>query len=52
MKVGDVVHLKSGGPDMTIAKIENGYAVCEWFEGAKPMRHEFPLTSLEKDYEL
>jgi uncharacterized protein YodC (DUF2158 family) len=33
---GDIVKLKSGGPDMTIKSVEdNGYVNCNWFAGRK-----------------
>ena len=46
--VGILVMLKTGGPDMTVESIqpEKGWAVCSWFEGSKPMKQAFPLTSL------
>ncbi len=35
-KIGNLVQLKSGGPDMTIADIlDNGLLKCIWFEGNK-----------------
>jgi uncharacterized protein YodC (DUF2158 family) len=50
---GDTVQLKSGGPKMTVEKIENWNgemsAWCQWFDGNKPMANRFPLTSLKKD---
>lgn len=48
IKVGVLVMLKSGGPDMTVDSIqpEKGLAVCSWFEGSKPMKQAFQLTSL------
>ena len=54
IKVGDVVRLKSGGPEMTVKNIGKGtlddqlLAWCDWFDGKKPMKDSFPLTSLEK----
>jgi uncharacterized protein YodC (DUF2158 family) len=33
LKIGDVVALKSGGPDMTVENIdEQGNVTCTWFE--------------------
>ena len=30
-KIGDVVQLKSGGPQMTVMKIEDSEVTCLWF---------------------
>ncbi len=32
LTVGDVVRLRSGGPDMTIGTINGQFAICHWFE--------------------
>ena len=32
IKAGDIVTLKSGGPKMTVAWVEDGQAYCEWFD--------------------
>jgi uncharacterized protein YodC (DUF2158 family) len=48
LKPGDTVRLKSGGPVMTIAWIEGGEALCEWFSEKKPFQQRFLLTSLVK----
>jgi uncharacterized protein YodC (DUF2158 family) len=51
MNPGDTVQLKSGGPVMTIARLEemNGgtLAVCDWFVGNEQKRGSFQLTSLK-----
>jgi uncharacterized protein YodC (DUF2158 family) len=54
-KIGDVVMLKSGGPDMTIVgesdMIENGFEV-KWFNIEEELQDsEFPEDALEKDYD-
>jgi uncharacterized protein YodC (DUF2158 family) len=34
-KVGDVVELKSGGPNMTISELQSGGGfMCQWFNNA------------------
>lgn len=34
--VGDVVKLKSGGPDMTVRKVEGNHVYCTWMVSAAP----------------
>jgi uncharacterized protein YodC (DUF2158 family) len=49
MIVGDIVRLKSGGPEMTLAlQIAPGtdYKVF-WFDGATKYEAEFPMDTLE-----
>lgn len=49
--VGDIVKLKSGGPDMTIqAELDEftGFCTCQWFAGKKLEQGRFPEESLEK----
>jgi len=52
INTGDVVVLKSGGPKMTVARLEpiSGvpYAICDWFNGDKTERNSFPIASLKK----
>jgi uncharacterized protein YodC (DUF2158 family) len=55
IKVGDIVQLKSGGPEMTVSEIGEAYyggttlhAWCDWFEGTKKMHGNFPLKSLKR----
>ena len=58
IKVGDVVHLKSGGPDMTVSEIgKSGMsgtgalsAWCSWFDKGDEKKGVFPLTSLTKEF--
>lgn len=58
IKVGSVVRLKSGGPNMTVSTIDKQYgdedrlsAWCAWFiQDKAPWKKEdgvFPLTSLK-----
>jgi uncharacterized protein YodC (DUF2158 family) len=56
IKIGDVVKLKSGGPDMTVNEIgKSGMtgegplaAWCSWFDKGEEKKGTFPLTSLIK----
>lgn len=48
--VGNIVKLKSGGPDMTVktTPTENGTSYdCQWFAGKKLESGRFPADSLE-----
>jgi uncharacterized protein YodC (DUF2158 family) len=53
-KVGDVVRLRSGGPDMTIVGFaksfpeEHSVAECRWFENGEKKAGNFPPEALEK----
>jgi uncharacterized protein YodC (DUF2158 family) len=44
---GEVVHLKSGGPSMTVEFEEHGEFQCTWFDGAKRLQDKFLLVLLE-----
>ena len=53
--VGEIVKLKSGGPDMTIEDVmtnmnddPNGNYRCQWFAGKKLDNGVFPHESLVK----
>ncbi|EHZ2751565.1 DUF2158 domain-containing protein [Vibrio parahaemolyticus] len=53
--VGDIVKLKSGGPDMTVKEVRtnrddefNGNYRCQWFAGKKLDLGDFPEESLLK----
>lgn len=48
LKAGDVVVLNSGGPNMTVTKVESDVVTCQWFDGKKLCTEEFPATSLTK----
>jgi uncharacterized protein YodC (DUF2158 family) len=48
--VGDIVRLKSGGPDMTVRAVPNAHTqayTCQWFAGKKLEQGNFPGESLE-----
>jgi uncharacterized protein YodC (DUF2158 family) len=47
-KVGDVVQLKTGGPDMTIEEIVDCYTVnTVWFEKKKLIKQNFEAKDLD-----
>lgn len=47
VKVGDVVTLRSGGPEMTVKAVySDGDIECQWFAGKKLESGFFPLNSL------
>lgn len=47
-KVGDIVKLKSGGPDMAVRYVpsDGGQYDCQWFAGKKLEAGRFPEESL------
>ncbi|RUV30048.1 DUF2158 domain-containing protein [Mesorhizobium sp.] len=50
IKAGSVVQLKSGGPRMTVAWVDENEAYCEWFSEEKVPKvsgHTYPFTSLK-----
>lgn len=50
-KVGDVVRLRSGGPEMTVTATNLGESKnlrCEWFESGSVKISTFPAAALEK----
>jgi uncharacterized protein YodC (DUF2158 family) len=48
LKSGEIVHLKSGGPDMTVQSLDGDHVWCQWFGGRKLERGRFPIVSLNK----
>jgi len=49
LKPGDIVHLNSGGPAMTLETVsssERPIARCTWFDGPQKHSENFVLTSL------
>jgi uncharacterized protein YodC (DUF2158 family) len=48
-KIGDIVKLKSGGPDMTVQRFDAAYVyyTCQWFAGKKLESGNFEEASLE-----
>lgn len=54
-KIGDIVKLKSGGPDMTVNEVHTNHVTgepmgryrCQWFAGKKLDTGVFPIESLE-----
>lgn len=52
-KIGDVVVLKSDGPEMTIEQIEpNGeFVQCTWFDGGRRERDSFHIDIIDFTYD-
>ena len=59
-KIGDIVMLKSGSPQMTISndktgtdfsrgKVWNGNYICTWFDGDEMKNGRFPQDALKLD---
>lgn len=49
LKPGDIVHLKSGGPGMTLETLSKGERIiarCTWFDGHQKHSENFVVTSL------
>jgi uncharacterized protein YodC (DUF2158 family) len=46
-KPGDLVAVKSGGPTMTVARVEADTVICEWFASGSPRNAAFSATVLE-----
>ncbi len=46
-KVGDVVILKSGGPDMTISTVSDDGVHCIWFKDDNQINGFFPADAVE-----
>jgi uncharacterized protein YodC (DUF2158 family) len=51
IKAGDVVQLKSGGPEMTVNFVESSSgmeeAACSWFVNNKKESSRFPVATLK-----
>jgi uncharacterized protein YodC (DUF2158 family) len=48
IQAGDVVGLKSGGPDMTVKWVSGTESYCEWFDGKKVVGSNFEIIQLRK----
>lgn len=47
--IGDVVRLKSGGPDLLVVDFGPGYVVVAWRTGQGVAKeHKFPVTTLSR----
>ena len=43
---GDVVTLKSGGPDMTVTEARPGLVTAEWADGDRKLSASFPADAV------
>lgn len=50
ISAGDVVQLKSGGPEMTVEGQggDDGYWICAWFSGTQLNKRAFHEASIER----
>lgn len=49
IREGDLVQLKSGGPVMTVVRVNGpGTLSCKWFKGSKVNTDYFPPSALRK----
>jgi uncharacterized protein YodC (DUF2158 family) len=49
IEAGDRVQLKSGGPEMTVAKeLNNGQLHCQWFDRGELKAAAFVVHTLKK----
>lgn len=46
MKAGDLVVLNSGGPLMTVEKIEGLLVLCSWDSNGERQQHTFKIQTL------
>ena len=46
LKIGDIVRLKSGGPDMTVTACYDGYVEVQWFYNRIAQQKIYPLGAL------
>jgi uncharacterized protein YodC (DUF2158 family) len=47
-KPGQLVMLKSGGPEMTVESVGENGVVCIWFDGKRRARDTFPPEVLKR----
>ncbi|TZG27128.1 YodC family protein [Sphingomonas montanisoli] len=45
---GDIVRLKSGGPEMTVDEMFETDARCVWFAGEKHQENVFRISTLRR----
>lgn len=44
--IGDIVQLKSGGPKMTVTRVQDKHVSTAWFAGSKKEDGVFPLEAI------
>ena len=46
LKIGDIVHLKSGSPDLTVVAISGDNVTTEWISNGNKVTGDFPAACL------
>ena len=54
LQTGDIVRLKSGGPELTVVSLhmDNGTVECSWFEGEALKQAHFPIEAVREYVEF
>lgn len=48
IKIGDMVRLNSGGPQMTVTEMDGDELTCKWFDSEQASHEdEFPLACVK-----
>jgi len=47
LRVGDIVHLNSGSPELIVVAIDSKHAKVEWIDGHLTLQQVFPCACLK-----
>ena len=51
IRAGDIVHLNSGSPELTVVAIDSDRFKVEWVEGHLTLRQAFPRVCLKHPWQ-